>query len=150
MKEVKNNKEVKDASSTRRDREIGKTGKNSMQGKLESSDRKPVNYEYANQVYSLRDQNPKLHKKYPEGVKFDSRGYPDFSPYATKSVKIDMKGNHTTDYTQANKAAGLERQPRGTVWHHHQDGKTMQLLPADLHSEVRHSGGVSALKGKRG
>ncbi len=85
-------------------------------------------------------------KKYPSGVKFNAAGFPDFSPYAIKSVKIRMKGNYTTDFTEANKAAGFTKTPDNYTWHHHQDRMTMQLVPKDLHELIRHDGGISEIK----
>lgn len=108
-------------------------------------ERKPYNSEYANSTYTF-EEGTELQAKYPEGVQFDAEGYPDFSSYATEIVEIDMKGNHTTDYQQANEAAGLDRTPEGFTWHHHQDGKTMLLVPSDIHSAVRHTGGVSTIR----
>ena len=46
----------------------------------------------------------------------------------------------------ANEAAGLARTPEGYTWHHHQDGKTMLLVPSNLHGAVRHTGGVSTIR----
>jgi hypothetical protein len=113
--------------------------------------RAPINSaDYANDIYSFAEKNPELHAKYPEGVRFDADGYPDFSPYAEKVVEIEMKGNYTTDYTDANTKAGIAEIPEGYSWHHHQDCKTMQLLPSDLHDGVRHTGGVSVIKNERG
>ncbi len=109
-------------------------------------ERKPVNSRYANDTYSFEGKAPELHERYPEGVDFDADGHPDFSPYATELVEIDMKGNYTTDYADANAAAGLEETPEGYTWHHHQDGKTMILVPTDLHGAVGHTGGVSTIK----
>ncbi|MCF6253008.1 MAG: HNH endonuclease [Methylococcaceae bacterium] len=80
-------------------------------------------------------------------VKFKN-GYPDFSDYSEKTVKIDMRGNHGSDFTQANKAAGYNGTPKGMTWHHHQDGITMQLVPKKLHNEVPHTGGVSIVTDK--
>ena len=79
-------------------------------------------------------------------ISFDSQGYPDFTPYAIAQVKVNMKGNYTSDFTEANKAAGYKKTPAGYTWHHHQDGETMQLVPTDLHKRVFHYGGVNALK----
>lgn len=107
---------------------------------------KPHNYQFANSTYSFEGINDQLHQEYPNGVNFDAGGYPDFSPYATEIVQIDMKGNYTTDYQDANQAAGFERTPEGYTWHHHQDGKTMLLVPTDLHAAVGHTGGVSNIK----
>ncbi len=113
------------------------------------SDIKPVNYEYAGKVYFFDQRNPELCQKYPNGVKFDEQGFPDFSPYAIHEVKINMKGDYYHDFKVANSAVKLDRTPRGYTWHHHQDCTTMQLLPADLHNAVPHTGGVSMLKQKR-
>ena len=85
-------------------------------------------------------------RKYPNGVVFDKAGFPDFSPYSIKTVKIRMKGNRTTDFTEANKVAGLKKTPEGYTWHHNQDRMTMQLVPRDLHDFVRHDGGFQKLK----
>jgi hypothetical protein len=84
-----------------------------------------------------------LASKYPNGVKFTKEGFPDFIPYAKVRVKIDgLKGNTTSDFTAANRAAGLKQPPSGYTWHHVEDGRTMMLVPTDLHQAVRHTGGV--------
>jgi hypothetical protein len=80
------------------------------------------------------------------GVKYNSRGFPDFSPHAKNTVKIDMKGNRTTDFKEANKQAGYDKTPDGYTWHHHEDMKTMELVPKDLHNSTPHSGGVWGIK----
>ena len=106
--------------------------------------------EHLQNLSDLRD----LAQKYPDGVKLDDDEYPDFSPYAYRHpetgnpviVEIDMQGNHGSDYTAANQAAGLDKKPEGYTWHHHQDEKTMILVPTDLHGAVSHKGGVTATK----
>ena len=40
----------------------------------------------------------------------------------------------------------LENTPEGYTWHHVEDGKTMMLVPSDIHSAVRHTGGASLIK----
>jgi RHS repeat-associated protein len=80
------------------------------------------------------------------GIPFDSNGYPDFSSVAIKSVKITPTGNRNKDRRAANKAAGVTSQPADTVWHHHQDGVTMQLLPREIHARTGHSGGIAVYK----
>jgi hypothetical protein len=117
-----------------------------IDGAADYTENKPINFKYANETYSFTDKDPELHSKYPEGVKFDAEGYPDFSPYAAKTVEIDMKGNYTSDFEAANKGVGLTETPDGYTWHHHQDSRTMELLPSDLHGAVRHTGGVSILE----
>jgi hypothetical protein len=73
-----------------------------------------------------------------------------FSPYAKAKVEVkNLKGNHYHDYRAANKAIGLgnsTKPPAGYTWHHVEDGKTMMLVPRDLHRAVKHTGGASLIK----
>jgi hypothetical protein len=90
-------------------------------------------------------------KKHPDtGIPFDSQGFPDFSGVATHSVTVPHQGT-PADYAAANRAAGLASTPPGMVWHHHQDGRTMQLLPEEIHKRTGHTGsrGIRNLPGKR-
>ncbi|QRK06296.1 HNH endonuclease [Archangium violaceum] len=76
-------------------------------------------------------------------------GYPDFSPYSQKTVTIDMMGNHTSDFRDANVKAGFgdtADPPEGMTWHHHEDGKRMMLVPKSINNNVPHTGGVSVVK----
>ena len=119
-----------------------------------------LNEKYANDTYKFPEGSAQA-AKYPNGVPFDSNGYPIFDQYATKTVKFDfpspegktagtcLTGNCYTDFRLANKAAGLASTPPGYTWHHCQDMMTMQLVPQDVHSVffggVAHAGGESAL-----
>ncbi|MFR3730496.1 HNH endonuclease [Lacrimispora sp.] len=47
---------------------------------------------------------------------------------------------------KANQTAGYKSTPKGFTWHHVEDGKTMMLVPTDLHSAVRHTGGASLIR----
>ena len=78
------------------------------------------------------------------GIPFDADGYPDFSGVATKTVEIRQAGNYTTDFADANAAAGLAETPKGYTWHHHQNGTTMQLVPTSIHRATGHTGGVAS------
>ncbi|MFP1787703.1 RHS repeat-associated core domain-containing protein, partial [Lonsdalea quercina] len=82
-------------------------------------------------------------------------GYPDFSPHSIQQVDVpDLTGNHgrgpSGDFGKADALA-----PKGAAdytnntWHHHQNGKTMQEVPKDVHSEFTHRGGVSNIKNKK-
>lgn len=105
----------------------------------------------------------------PEGIYWSAQGHPDFKPYAIKSennhaiiVEIEMSNpeNRNRDYRLAAKAAldkGLITQEQLTkyskpaendyfVWHHAEDGKTMVLMPRDLHKAIPHSGGISSIR----
>lgn len=99
-----------------------------------------------------------LSEKYPDGVTFDKDGFPDFTSYARVNPKtgqpdvyqIKMEGNYGTgpngDFGKANRAAGYTETPDGYTWHHHQDRKTMILVPKDIHGAVAHTGGTSVIK----
>lgn len=87
-------------------------------------------------------------------VTYNKDGYPDFSPYAKETVTINpMKGDHYYDFKAANEQIGLSgaKAPSGYTWHHHQDGRTMLLVPNGIHNApmggFSHAGGVSATKG---
>lgn len=79
-------------------------------------------------------------------VTYNKDGYPDFSAYrhpTVKDVQIKFTGSRPKDDRLANAAAGIREKPVGYTWHHHQDGKTMQLIKTDVHSEFYHTGGMA-------
>jgi hypothetical protein len=81
---------------------------------------------------------------------YDEKGYPIFDEYVIETVEIELTGSRGRDKRIASKKA-LEKGvltsiPEGYVWHHHQDMKTMQLLPCWLHKLVGHTGGMKNLK----
>jgi hypothetical protein len=45
-----------------------------------------------------------------------------------------------------NHVVGLSSTPEGYVWHHVEDGKTMQLVPQGIHSKARHTGGTAVIR----
>lgn len=95
----------------------------------------PINSRYAGQTH-------------PSGIKFNSQGFPDFSPYAILQVEVDgLTGRYATDELLANKAAGLKKTPAKYVWHHVPDGKTMQLIPRRIH-KLNHTGGSAVIRNK--
>ncbi len=76
-------------------------------------------------------------------------GYPDLSSYERQRVEIeDLKGNHSTDFTKADKAAPKGPKLDENTWHHNEDMKTMQEVPKDIHRKFTHRGGVSGIKKK--
>lgn len=82
-------------------------------------------------------------------VTYDKEGYPDFTPYrhpTVKDVQIEFSGSYDKDFNLADTAAGITRQMRKDekyTWHHHQDGKTMQLIKLDVHKGFVHTGGMA-------
>ncbi|MFY0537840.1 RHS repeat-associated core domain-containing protein [Nannocystis pusilla] len=83
-------------------------------------------------------------KAHPEtGIPFDADARPDFSGVTTKEVEIGKFTNRRADKKAANKAAGFDKTPEGYEWHHHEDGKTMQLVPSSVHGKTGHDGPYS-------
>lgn len=83
-------------------------------------------------------------QKHPvTGIPFNANGFPDFSSVAIKTVEIKYTGTRLGDESAANEKAGLTETPEGYTWHHMEDGKTMQLVPSDIHRLTGHTGGFS-------
>jgi len=111
--------------------------------------RYPHNAKYAGKKFPVEKLPEDLQKKYPNSVEFDEKGFADYKPYTEKEIQVEgLTGKHKSDFNKANKVAGYTETPEGYTWHHHQDGKTMQLVPQDLHKEVRHTGGAATIKHK--
>jgi hypothetical protein len=107
------------------------------------SGRRPYNYGYAGRVYPLSDD---LAAKYPAGVRFTREGFPDFSPYRVADVEIDGLRATKWDIRKANEQFGWDKTPDGYTWHHVEDTRTLQLIPTDLHRQVRHTGGQAIIR----
>jgi len=88
-------------------------------------------------------------------VKFDKDGFPDFTSYSKKTVRVDgLNGDMAHDIDLAMKKAGMDSYDSTKyVWHHHQDTKSMMLVPRDVHSVINggvgHTGGRAVLKHNR-
>ena len=114
--------------------------------------RLPRNHAFAGHEFPPERLPPKYRK---QGLRFTDTGYPDFEPYAMmlpngqKKVKIVLTGSRGADETAAFAAAKLEDMPRGYMWHHNED-LTMSLVPADLHTAVKHTGGTAEYKHRTG
>lgn len=105
-----------------------------------------INRKFAGHTFYPSDSQ--LRAMYPNGVKFDANGFPNFSPYSKANVKINMTGDYYKDFVAANEAIGIKgpKPPKNFTWHHHQDMTTMQLVPVDIHNAVRHTGGMALLE----
>lgn len=51
-------------------------------------------------------------------------------------ISFQFTGSRPADAALGNAAAGYETTPRGYVWHRHQDGRTLQLVPKDVHKQT--------------
>lgn len=92
-----------------------------------------------------RPRNHKLAgQRHPKtNVLFGSMGYPDFSDWSI--VTKQLPGGHQgrrLDEIEANRLAGFSETPEGYVWHHHQDGTTMQLVDRLIHEKTGHTGSI--------
>ncbi|RQV29328.1 filamentous hemagglutinin N-terminal domain-containing protein [Burkholderia cenocepacia] len=120
---------------------VGRNGLPKINGRY------PINSKYADQQFPMDKLPPEIQQKYPQGVKFNSQGFPDFSPYAKAKVDVQgLTGDYRTDEAISNKKVGLSETPDGYVWHHVENAQTMLLIPQDLHNAVRHTGGSAILK----
>ncbi|MBM7069277.1 HNH endonuclease [Actibacterium sp. 188UL27-1] len=83
-----------------------------------------------------------------------NNGFPDYGPHSAGNVEIPMRGNTSSDFTNADKAMREQmgdpnwRRPRDHTWHHSEDGTTMQLVPKNIHAtgggaSTPHMGGAS-------
>jgi len=85
-------------------------------------------------------------------VRFKESGFPDFTPYAraingTKNVRVKrLTGDERADARLANKTVGFKKTPKGYIWNHVEDGKTMQLVPEKIHVKTGHTGGAALLR----
>ena len=112
--------------------------------------KRPFNSDYAGRKFDGKTWTPDLDRKYPNGVNFSTDGFPNFTPYTKAKAEIpNLSGKRSSDEKLANKAVGLKETPKGYTWHHHQDGKTMQLIPSDVHNGVRHTGGAAIIKDRK-
>lgn len=75
------------------------------------------------------------------GVPFDEEGFPVFN--AEAEIDIDYTGTRYRDFKAAREAAGYSETPEGFTWHHHQNGRTMQLVDKQIHRLTGHTGGFS-------
>ncbi|TKC98280.1 PAAR-like domain-containing protein [Polyangium fumosum] len=85
-------------------------------------------------------------------VTYDKDGFPDFTRYRhpeVNDVQIEFTGKYSKDEALADKAAGINKKFRDSqdyTWHHHQDGKTMQLIEREVHKDFFHTGGMSGAR----
>jgi hypothetical protein len=79
-------------------------------------------------------------------VRFTRAGYPVFTRAAVDRIDVPgLTGDRTHDADLANQATHRAETPAGYVWHHVENGRTMELVPRDLHDAARHTGGAAAI-----
>lgn len=95
-----------------------------------------------------------------DGIKFD-KGEPDFSPISHCSVEIsnfsDKRYGRGGNFDQADRIFANEKGmslqevydykfKHNVTWHERSDCKTMDLVPREIHNNIRHDGGISIYK----
>lgn len=93
-----------------------------------------------------------------EGVPFRNN-FPNFTKWSLGDFKVDgLTGRNGKDFSLTHevmmKELNFSSKKSVKEWlkdnkitlHHHQDGKTIQLIPYKLHSNIPHSGGASSLR----
>lgn len=95
-----------------------------------------------------------------KGIEFRN-GYPDFSEWSLDEYVVDgLTGNNTKDFSLVyekmltNKDYDFKNvqdvknflQDNRITLHHHEDGKTIQLIFTDLHGNIPHQGGAAILR----
>jgi hypothetical protein len=130
-----------------------KVGTKAPIGVKKVNGRWPINSDLAGKVFPVGRLPAKLKQKYPKSIFFKKSGYPDFAPYAKirYTFKNGFGKSRPADFAEANKfhkhtmkKMGID--PKFWTWHHVEDGKTMLLVPRDLHDFVKHTGGVAGGK----
>ena len=137
--------------------EIGKDAKKAAGkggGRVEGLKRRPQQpnkkkwKEKGGTVEEHADGSTTFTRKDGQSVTYDKEGFADFSKYSEAEVKIEgLTGKYGIDEKMANKAVGLDKTPEGYVWHHVEDGKTLQLLSKDIHGSFPHTGGSAVIRG---
>lgn len=58
---------------------------------------------------------------------------------------LSLGTSRQQDFTRADEVAGFKpgERPKDYTWHHTEREGEMELIPTDLHDEVRHTGGWS-------
>lgn len=92
-----------------------------------------------------------------DGVDFKD-GEPDFSEIAKDEVEIDdFTDDRDSNFAQADEKLAEKwgvspreikayREENGYTWHECGDCKTLQLVPREVHGNISHKGGISAIK----
>ena len=105
---------------------------------------------YAGKVMEPAGDLAKIIKDKYGDILMTEVGSPVFDKYAVARIVTDgLTGANggMDDIAKANLLHhGTQDTPIGYTWHHLEDGKTMILIPSDLHEAYRHTGGADFLR----
>ncbi len=79
-------------------------------------------------------------------IQMSTYGFPIFDEFAIARVEIEGLTGAESDIDLANIAHhGTKDAIPGYTWHHLEDGKTLILIPTELHDAYRHTGGADLI-----
>lgn len=107
------------------------------------------NVRYAGGIMIPAGENAEYIKLTYGEIQMSSQGFPVFDDYAIARVELDtLTGDSASDIAKANieHHGTSEYNIEGYTWHHVEDGKTLILIPTELHDAYRHTGGNKLLK----
>jgi hypothetical protein len=102
----------------------------------------PVRWVNEGGTYSINEDGSWTYTDWEGNAVTYTNGYPDFSSYTRQSVEVPFSGDRGMDNRAADNAAEMEKL-EGNVWHHVEDGKTMQEVPFEINQRFTHRGGFS-------
>lgn len=107
------------------------------------------NVRYAGGIMEPTGANAELIKKQYGNVYMSSQGFAIFDDYAIARVELpNLIGDEKEDIARANEVYWGKRTYKDSsyTWHHLEDGKTLILIPSDLHDAYRHTGGAKLIR----
>jgi hypothetical protein len=108
-----------------------------------------VHNSYNGNLVTIRNKSLANQKHPVTGVPFDADGFPDFSAHVVNQQTLPTIKGYVDDFAEADRLAGITAEYRQTnklTWHHHQDCKTMLLIPTEIHQKTGHTGGLAIIK----
>lgn len=116
--------------------------------KYKKSGNKITKIEYAGDIMEPHiNSNPAYIKSKYGNIYMSKKGFPIFDEYAIARIELPDLEGLDDDILRANVIHhGTQTSIPGYTWHHLEDGKTLILIPTDLHEAYRHTGGAALIR----
>ena len=107
-----------------------------------------INAQYAGGIMTPAGTKAEAAKMKYGDIYMSKVGFPIFDEHAIARIESDtLTGIESQDIAWANKMYfGVSSNMPGYTWHHVEDGRTLLLVPTDLHDAYRHTGGALLLR----
>lgn len=107
-----------------------------------------TNEKFAGGIMEPSGENAEYIKMKYGDIYMTQSGFVVLDKYAVARVEIsDLTGISNDDIAKANLAHhGIQQNIKGYTWHHLEDGKTLILVPTELHEAYKHTGGAALLR----